>query len=225
METILKFLKQIQANNNKEWFEAHKSEFMAANEVFNNFVEKLIAGISSFDPSIKGLTVKDCTYRFYRDTRFSTNKMPYKTHLGAYICPHGKKSGYAGYYFHIEPEGNGFLNGSQLDTGLYCPDPKILKSIREEIVLNGDKFEETLRDIGGFVLEDSQALKKVPRGYPADSPYAEYLKLKNPCLCKSVDEAFILDKNLLENTLKAFKTTVAFNTWLNKAVKYAYDEG
>ncbi|MDD2611849.1 MAG: DUF2461 domain-containing protein, partial [Bacteroidales bacterium] len=105
MKTILSFLNQISDNNNKSWFDAHKSEYVAANETFNSFIEKLIVGIASFDPSIKGITVKDCTYRFYRDIRFSTNKMPYKTHFGAYICPYGKKSGYAGYYFHIEPKG------------------------------------------------------------------------------------------------------------------------
>ncbi|ASB47689.1 DUF2461 domain-containing protein [Alkalitalea saponilacus] len=224
MQKVLNFLKKISENNNREWFEANKNEYLEARDIFNSFVEKLIAGIGTFDPSIKGLTIKDCTYRFYRDIRFSTNKMPFKTHFGAYICPHGKKSGYSGYYFHIEPKGEGFLGGSQLDTGLYRPEQKILNSIREEISLNGDQFEETIIAAKGFRLDDDQPLKRVPRGYPADSPYAEYLKLKNPILCKQVDEEFILDKNLLENTIKAFNKTVAFNTWLNKAVKYAFEE-
>jgi uncharacterized protein (TIGR02453 family) len=223
MKTILSFLSQIKENNTKEWFESHKTEYRAACDVFNAFVEKLILGISDFDPSIKGLSVKDCTYRFYRDTRFSANKMPYKTHFGAYICPYGKKSGYSGYYFHIEPEGNGWLNGHQLDTGLYCPQPNILKSIREEIYLNGDTFEATILEAKDFKLEDSQALKKVPRGFPSDFAYAEYLKLKNPCLYKYVDDDFLLNKNLLENTLKAYRNTVSFNTWLNKAVRYALE--
>jgi uncharacterized protein (TIGR02453 family) len=224
MKTILSFLTQVSENNNREWFEAHRAEFRAANDVFNDFVEKLIAGLGDFDPSVKGLSVKDCTYRFYRDTRFSTNKMPYKTHFGAYVCPYGKKSGYAGYYFHIEPNGNGFLDGHQMDTGLYCPQPNILKSIREEIYLNGETFEAALHEAKTFVLEDSQALKKVPRGYPADFKYAEYLKLKNPCLCKPFDDQFLLSENLLENTLAAYRETVAFNTWLNKAVQYALEE-
>jgi uncharacterized protein (TIGR02453 family) len=224
MQQVINFLKQIIENNNRDWFEAHKSEFVAANEEFNNFVEKLIAGIGEFDPLIKDISVKDCTYRFYRDTRFSPNKMPFKTHFGAYICPYGKKSGYSGYYFHIEPEGNGFLGGSQLDTGLYRPEAKVLKSIREEIALNGSTFENSLKQANGFVLDDDQPLKKVPRGFSVDSPYAEYLKLKNPILCKRVDESFILHENLLENTLNAFETTVNFNSWLNKAVKYAFEE-
>jgi len=151
MKTILVFLTQIKENNNKAWFDAHKSEYLEANAVFNTFIEKLIVGISNFDPSIKGLTVKDCTYRFYRDTRFSTNKMPYKTHFGAYICPKGKKSGYAGYYFHIEPKRSDFLNGNLLCTGLYGPEPNILKSIREEIFLNGETFENAVLKLFGLL--------------------------------------------------------------------------
>ncbi|HNW50694.1 MAG TPA: DUF2461 domain-containing protein [Prolixibacteraceae bacterium] len=223
MKQVLTFLKNIRKNNSKEWFDSHRDEYMEAHSIFTTFVEKLIAGIGEFDPSVKGLAPKDCMYRFYRDIRFSPNKMPYKTHFGAYVCPHGKKSGYSGYYFHIEPEGNGFLDGHQLDTGLYCPDPKILKSIREEIFLNGETFEKAVMEATGFVVEDSQALKKVPNGYPSDFKYAEYLKLKNPNLCKRIDNDFLLSDHLLENTVAEFKKTFSFNTILNKAIEYALD--
>lgn len=223
MKTVLAFLNQISDNNTREWFEAHKSEYRSANDAFNAFVEKLIVGISDFDPSIKGLTVKDCTYRFYRDIRFSPNKMPYKTHFGAYICPLGKKSGYAGYYFHIEPKGNGYLDGNLLAAGLYNPQPNILKSIREEIFLNGERFENAVLEAKSFVLEDDQALKRVPRGYPADFKYAEYLKLKNPSLLKRFDNVALLSEDLLEQTLYYFRETVSLNSWLNKAVKFAHE--
>ena len=221
MKTVLSFLSQIRDNNNKVWFDAHKTEYLEANRIFTAFVEKLIAGIAEFDPSVKDLKPKDCMYRFHRDTRFSPNKMPYKTHFGAFVCPKGKNSGYSGYYFHIEPDGSGYLGGHQLDTGVYCPEPNVLKSIREEIYINGETFDATVASAGDFALEDSQALKKVPRGYPADFKYAEYLKLKNPCLCKHLNDDFILDENLLENTLEAFRKTAAFNLFLNKAIEYA----
>lgn len=221
MEKVLLFLKQIKENNNKVWLDANKEAYIDANQTFTTFVAKLIAGIAGFDESVKDLTPKDCMYRFNRDTRFSPNKMPYKTHFGAFICPRGKNSGYSGYYFHIEPEGSGYLGGHQLDTGVYCPEPSLLKSIREEIYFNGEMFDSTVRTASDFVLEDSHALKKVPRGYPADFKYAEYLKLKNPCLCKHLDDEFILSPNLLEHTVDAFKRTFAFNSFLNKAIDYA----
>jgi uncharacterized protein (TIGR02453 family) len=221
MKTVLSFLSQIRENNNKTWFDEHKAEYQQAKLVFTEFVDKLIAGIAEFDDSVKDLTPKDCMYRFNRDTRFSPNKMPYKTHFGAFVCPNGKNSGYSGYYFHIEPEGSGYLGGHQLDTGVYCPEPNVLKSIREEIYFNSEAFDKTVRLASDFALEDSQALKKVPRGYPADFKYAEYLKLKNPCLCMHLNDDFILNENLLTNTLEAFRKTAAFNSFLNKAISYA----
>jgi len=223
MKKILPFLNLIAENNSKAWFDAHKSEYLAANAEFNAFVEKLIIGISAFDPSIKGLTVKDCTYRFNRDIRFSPNKSPYKTHFGAYISPFGKKSGYAGYYFHIEPKGDDYLGGNIMATGLYNPQPEILKSIREEIFLNGDSFEEVVREASSFVLKDDQALKRVPKGYPADFKYAEYLKIKNHNLFKSFDNNVLLSEDFLEKTIDDYRQTVSFKNWLNKAVKYALE--
>ena len=223
MHQVLNFLRQIKENNYKEWFDAHKDEYLTATRIFNDFVTQLIQGVASFDASVRGLTVKDCTYRFYRDVRFSPNKEPYKSHFGAYIAPYGKKSGYAGYYFHIEPAGNGFLNGSQLDAGLYCPQPAVLKSVREEISLNGDRFLTAVGKSKDMELDYSAALKKVPRGFSSESPYAEYLKLKNFILGKEVNEQFLLDKNLLQSTLEIFRTSAPFVNWLNKAVAYAFE--
>ena len=83
---IMKYLKQLSANNSREWFQAHKQEYDAIRADFEQSVQQAIVRIASFDPSVAHLTVKDCTYRFYRDTRFSNDKSPYKTHLGAYMC-------------------------------------------------------------------------------------------------------------------------------------------
>ena len=104
MKRVLEYLRNLAANNNKVWFDAHKDEYLLAKKVFEDFTEQLIAKVEAFDPTVKGLTVKDCTYRIYRDVRFSKDKSPYKTHMGCYICRGGKKSGYSGYYFHVATE-------------------------------------------------------------------------------------------------------------------------
>lgn len=70
MKEVIAFLSQLQQNNNREWFNEHKNEFLQVQARFNDFIEKLIKGIAGFDENISGLTVKDCTYRIYRDTRF-----------------------------------------------------------------------------------------------------------------------------------------------------------
>jgi len=95
---ILSFLKDIAANNNREWFAEHKEEYLAAREDFEQGVALLIGRLAKMDPGVAHITVKDATYRFYRDTRFSPDKSPYKRHFGAYICAHGKKALHGGYY-------------------------------------------------------------------------------------------------------------------------------
>ena len=82
-KSILKFLRQVMAHNNREWFQEHKKEYEAVRAEFERGVEQALQRIVTFDPEIAHVQVKDCTYRFYRDTRFSADKSPYKNHFGA----------------------------------------------------------------------------------------------------------------------------------------------
>lgn len=134
MKQVVEFLTLLHENNDKAWFDSHKEMYKRALSCFEEFTAKLIDGIAAFDPSVRGLTVRDCTWRIYRDTRFSPDKTPYKTHMGAFIAPRGKKGGYSGYYFHVEPVWNerSWSHGHQLTTGLYCPLPEVLRSVRDE---------------------------------------------------------------------------------------------
>lgn len=114
MKAVVEFLRQLHAHNERAWFEAHRAEWLQLQERVRSFAERLIEGIASFDPSVEGLTAKDCTYRIYRDVRFSRDKSPYKTWQGIYVAPHGKKAGYAGYYFHLEGAAEEGLVGSHM---------------------------------------------------------------------------------------------------------------
>ena len=225
MQKIVDFLSQLQQNNHREWFHAHKTEYKAIEAEFHVFVEQLILGIASFDPTVKNLTVKDCTYRIYRDTRFSKDKTPYKTHIGTFICPEGKKSGNAGYYFHIEPQGESLLGFNLLSTGLYMPDKLALQSIREDIAYKGDEFLSTVKKAKGFQLDTSNCLSRVPAGFSADNPYSEYLKLKDVYMIKMMDNQSLLAPNLLERIVADFKNTLDFNNFLNRAITFAREEG
>ena len=221
MKKIISFLSELAGNNNKTWFDAHKADYLEAQSTFNNFAVKLLAGLGDFDESVRNLEVKDCTYRIYRDIRFSKDKTPYKTHMGTFIAPGGKSSGKAGYYFHIEPESARYLGGHMICSGSYMPAPKSVKSVREEIFLNGDEFESTIKEANGFQLDFDRALKKVPTGYSPDFKYSRYLKLRDFILCKEVNDDYILDKSLLENVLKDFKMTYRFNVLVNKAIDFS----
>lgn len=224
MKEIIAFLNELNLNNNREWFEDNRLRYKQLNGQFNNFVEQLIVGISRFDPSVAGLAVKDCVYRIYRDTRFSHNKAPYKNHMAAYVCRSGKKSGFAGYYFHVEAKDAGYIGGHLLSAGIYCPQPKVLASIRDEIFDNGTAFIEAAEVATGFNLDLNAKLQRVPKGYPKDSKYAEYLKMKDFSLSKFVDDAYMTNSNLLENTLTEYEKTLSFNNLLNRAVEYAFED-
>lgn len=101
MKEILDFLRDLEKNNNREWFNSHKEQYQSVLKNWYAFCESLIAEIGCFDKDIAPLTIKECTYRIYRDTRFSKDKSPYKTHFGVFLAKGGKKSMHAGYYFHI----------------------------------------------------------------------------------------------------------------------------
>ena len=95
---ILSFLNQLAANNSRPWFQEHKNEYDAVREEWMASVEQMVRRITVFDATVAHLQAKDCVYRINRDTRFSPDKSPYKTHFGAFINAHGKKSLRGGYY-------------------------------------------------------------------------------------------------------------------------------
>lgn len=90
-KAIISFLKDITVNNSREWFGDNKDRYQYAKASFEDGVAKAIVRLSTFDSSISHISVKDATYRFHRDTRFSSDKSPYKRHLGAYIAAMAKK--------------------------------------------------------------------------------------------------------------------------------------
>jgi uncharacterized protein (TIGR02453 family) len=174
--------------------------------------------LAGFDKSLEGLQVKDCTYRIYRDLRFSHDKTPYKQHIGTFVCPHGKKSGYAGYYVHIEPNVRYFICA-----GLWCPEPRFVKSVREEIMLDGKNFDKAIRKAKGFSLSWEDSLKKVPAGFNAEDEFADYYRLRSFLVEKDIDENYILDKDFVEHVVADLRRTYEFNSLLNKSVEYAIE--
>lgn len=224
MEELIDFLRRLHDNNDREWFDAHRAEWLSVKGQFAAFTEQLIEGIAAFDPTVRGLRAQDCTYRIARDTRFSTDKSPYKTYVGAYVAPKGKKSGFAGYYFHVEPCADSLVWCNMLSAGAVCIEPLLLRSIREEILDNGAQIEAAIRSAKGFRLCSNNKLKRVPTGFPAESEYAEMLKLKDFYLEKPITEEWLLAPNLLERTLAEFRRTQPFIAIVNRAIQFAYDE-
>ena len=222
MKQILSFLDQLMRHNNREWFTEHKQEYVSAQVHFNEFTEKLIAEVGKFDESIRPLTIADCTYRIYKDMRFSREKIPYKTHMGAYLCPHGKKSGMAGYYFHLEPsESEDYAFGNLLAAGLYNPTPSLAIAIRDKIHNEPDTFEQVVEAAKDYHWNDNAKLKRVPNGYPQDTRHAEYLKLKTFTICAALPDKVVLgdETKLLHYVTEIFREAKPCNDFINQVVE------
>jgi len=140
-------------------------------------------------------------YQMPNDFRFSKNKEPYKTHFGAFIAKGGRKSPYAGYYIHFEPD-NSFVGG-----GIYQPEPKLLKSIRTQIfkdvetykdIINNAEFKKYFPEIFG------EKLKTAPRGFPKDFADIDLLNNKHYAVSYGVNNSFWFNKNLIENISDIF---------------------
>ncbi len=219
MKGVIDFLNTLEENNNKPWFDANKAWYLEVKAYFEDFVGDLIHAIEEFDDTIYGLGVNDCTYRFYRDIRFSKDKTPYKTHLGAYICPKGKKSGLGGYYFHIEGKSHRYLQSHILATGVVCLPSNIIRSIREDVYSLCEEFETAVGKADGFYLDQESKTKLPAKDFPKDCKAAEYLKLRDFILNKPIDEKYITSPNLVERLAEDFARTKDFKDFINRAIR------
>lgn len=227
MNEILQFLRDLNQNNNREWFHANKARYTEVQTRWNAFCEELIREVGKFDPNIAPLTLRDCTYRIYRDTRFSKDKSPYKTHFGVFLAKGGKKSMHAGYYFHVGTgQGTNYPHVHMLAAGNYCYDKHAIDLLREDISDGWDEFRHDVlaKADKRFEVDWSDALKRVPKPYDATAPYADWMRLKAHCLNAYVDDDFILADDLAQRVAALFRTTQPFIDYINRAVDYAAEE-
>lgn len=223
MKEILQFLRELKANNNKAWFEQNKERYKKVQAKWYDFCQELISAIGEYDEDISRLTIKDCTYRIYRDTRFSKDKSPYKTHFGVFLAKGGKKSMHAGYYFHLGTgDEAGYPHEHMAAAGNYCYEPQVVKILREDIHEGWEEFQNDILGAAApcFSIDEEYALKRVPRDYPADSPAADWLRQRAYCLATPIDEEFILAPGLAERLAALFRTVKPFNDYINRAVDY-----
>jgi uncharacterized protein (TIGR02453 family) len=208
--TLFEFLRDLKTNNNREWFQLNKDRYNQARQAFESFVNDLIPMIRTVDPLVDMVTAKDCVFRIYRDVRFSGDKSPYKTNMGAYIARGGKSSVMAGYYVHFEP-GESFLAG-----GLYMPPAETLKKIREEIYYQAEDFKKIIwskefTDCFGQ-LDDPDKMKNPPKGFPD----INLLKFRSYAAMHRVPDHIAMSENYLKYALNVFRTLYPLNAYFNR---------
>jgi len=215
MKEILYFLQQLCVNNNREWFNYNRTLYKRQKEEFETIVTRLIANVSEFDSSVSQLTVKDCTYRINRDTRFSNDKTPYKTHFGAFIAPGGKKACTSGYYLHIEPD-NSIIAG-----GVHMPPSDVLLKLRTAIFENATEFISIIENPEFkkiFSTLDGDKLTAAPRGFSKNFEHIDLLKFKSYTFACKVSDDFIENSDVEAFVVNRFKIMKDFNSFMNRAL-------
>lgn len=214
-KNILNFLKELKVNNNREWFQDNKERYNNLKKELEFFIALVIERLKKYDESISLVQPKDCIFRIYRDVRFSKDKSPYKTNMGAFIVPGGKNSGHAGYYLHIEPD-NSFFAG-----GIHMPASEILKKVRKEIYYNVEEFKEIIQEKKfrkEFNTISGEQLKTSPKDFAKEWPDIELLKFKSYTVFKPINESTLVQPDFIDIAEETFLAMVSFVRFINRAI-------
>ena len=198
---IFTFYKDLDENNNREWFESHKPRFKALESEVKDFNEIVKFGLEETDDIEK---VK--MFRIYRDVRFSKNKTPYKTHFG--VSFHRKKPNLRGsYYMHLAPQ-NSFIA-----SGFWNPNPMDLLRIRKDLEMDAQELRDIITDftfkkVWGELQGD--VVKTSPKGFNIDHPNIDLIRHKQFLFIKRFDDKSVLSSDFQKEVIKSFTAVRPF---------------
>jgi uncharacterized protein (TIGR02453 family) len=216
---LTQYLAELSENNNRAWFVMNKPRYDILRAEFLELVIQLIAGISKFDPIMAGCNPKKALFRINRDMRFSHDKSPYKTHFSASLTASGLKKPSSGggpaYYFHIDADGQLLIAG-----GEYMPPSDRLRAIRRHVIADAAGFSKVIKNKGikdnyGGLQEEGK-LTRPPKGFDADGPHSEYIKLKNFIVWKESSLKKKIPADLGKEILAGFKDAYPLVYWLRQ---------
>lgn len=212
-EEALRFLRGLKRNNRREWFEKRRELYeREVKAPMLALVERLTQGMAAYAPAHVRPAAK-CIFRIYRDTRFSADKTPYKTHLGAWWSRAGvvKTSG-AGFYMHIGADE--FV----IAAGAYMPEKDQLLAIRRHLLANHAEWKSLIEDrklLRSFAVHDPMALARAPKGFPADHPAIEWIKWRQWGVTAHLPADTALRPSLAADIEKRFRLAAPLIAFLN----------
>lgn len=211
----LEFLAQLAENNNRDWFQPRKAEYETlVRDPMLALVAAVNAQLEEFAPDYVS-EPKKAVYRIYRDTRFSSDKTPYKDHVAAVFGRRGLQAKYAGLYMSV--------NHKQVEIagGVYDPPPDILLAIRTHIAETHEEFRQVLaakklKTLMGPLR--GEELTRVPKGFPSDHPAADLLRKKRFVLHVELDPGVATTPKLLAEVTSRFKVIQPVLEYLDRPV-------
>lgn len=204
--TTIKFLKDIEKTNNKEWFTTNKARYETAMDNMKDFKDEVVKGLNKKDVIEEGKV-----FRIYRDVRFSKDKTPYKNNFGVHFKRSGKERR-GGYYLHIEP-GKSFVGG-----GFWEPAPEDLKRIREEIAFDDKPLRKIISNktfVSYFGKLEGDELKTAPSGFEKDHPAIDLIRKKQYLVGRNFTDKEITAPDFGKEVVKTFEAMRPFFDYMS----------
>lgn len=212
---LFHFLLDLKENNNKPWFDENRARYQSIRESIIAYMEEVIRGIT-FDTDVMGISASKTLFRINRDIRFSKNKNPYKTNLGAEISPAKSKSDMQpGYYIHFEPEGCFFAGG------LYMPDSAQLQAVRQHIDLHAKDLRAITQHpdfVKTFGELKGDRLKSAPKGYDKSHPDLDLLAMKAMYVVHKFEPERVYEADFVDYTLGVLRNLYPLTHFLREAL-------
>jgi uncharacterized protein (TIGR02453 family) len=215
----LAFLRALARHNDREWFTPRKAVFEAElKEPMLAIIRKVTGAMESFAPSFVRPAEK-CLFRIYRDTRFSNNKLPYKTHVAAWWSHQGlEKTSGAGYYFHIDAK------EVVIAAGAYMPEKDQLAAIRHWLLDHHAEFRKLLQKPAvrkTFTEFDGNALTRPPKGFPKEHPALDLIRCRQWGLSTTLSASAALDPGFAAELIRHFRLAAPVVDALNTPIAAA----
>lgn len=215
----LTFLRNLQRHNDRAWFQPRKAVFDAElKEPMLAVIRKVTDAMMDFAPSFVRPAEK-CLFRIYRDTRFSNNKLPYKTHIAAWWSHAGlQKTSGAGYYFHVSAK------EVVIAAGAYMPEKDQLAQIRHWLLDNHAEFQKLLQKAAvrrTFTEFEGNALTRPPKGFPAEHPGMDLIRCRQWGLAATLPAETALKKDLAATVIRHFRIAAPVVDALNTPIAAA----
>ena len=214
---LFAFLRELKDHNEREWFNANKARYEEdVKEPALAFVEDMGYRLPEVAPHLTA--DKRSMFRIYRDTRFSKDKSPYKTHVGIYFRhARSAEADTAGMYLHLEP------NHVFMGAGIWHPASPALKRIRDALVARGDEWREALDAVGPtWKIADGEKLKRPPAGYSADHPLIEDIKRKSFAITSPLTQKDVTAGGFLDEWVQRAAKARPYMAFLSSALGVEY---
>ncbi len=215
----LTFLRNLKRHNDRAWFQPRKAQFEAElKEPMLAIIRKVTDAMLDFAPSFVRPAEK-CLFRIYRDTRFSNNKLPYKTHIAAWWSHAGlEKTSGAGYYFHVSEK------EVVIAAGAYMPEKEQLAQIRHWLLDHHAEFQKLLKKPGvkrAFTEFEGNALTRPPKGFPAEHPGMDLIRCRQWGLATTLPAATALKQDFAATVIRYFRIAAPVVDALNTPIAAA----